>query len=321
MRGILPKLFSGWNFSQVPSGELQLRTYRPGDLERSRRAALYYHQDAEDWPVMAGREIEEILNDPCYISERQSIMAEEEGLIVGGVYCWWPAGKDRALVACHARDKQIAEKLIGEALTLCRRSGIPVIEFFLDSERRRALEQLRDLGFLEDRRLLEMELDQSRWSEIRRRHIQVETSNFQIRRYRGVVEDEALLYLHNIANADQPGVVPYDMARLYYWMNIPGFERDNVFVAEIEGRLVGECWTWPGMQGVGEITNVAVLPGYRRRGVGKMMLVGAIQHLFERGMQKASLGVIANNLPAHLLYTQLGFHATRTMVYYHREIG
>ncbi len=57
----------------------------------------------------------------------------------------------------------------------------------------------------------------------------------------------------------------------------------------------------------GEITNVAVSPQARRRGVGRRMLDQAMLLLKNRGVRQVFLEVRESNLPAQRLYEQAGF--------------
>lgn len=57
----------------------------------------------------------------------------------------------------------------------------------------------------------------------------------------------------------------------------------------------------------GEILRVAVLPEYRRQGLGEKVLGGILQKLEERGVEKVFLEVRASNEPAKALYGKMGF--------------
>lgn len=56
-----------------------------------------------------------------------------------------------------------------------------------------------------------------------------------------------------------------------------------------------------------EILNLAVLPALRRRGIGRALLLSALQTGGKMGMQKAWLEVRAGNSPAIRLYESCGF--------------
>ena len=67
---------------------------------------------------------------------------------------------------------------------------------------------------------------------------------------------------------------------------------------------------------VGAIQNVAVLPEYRRRGLGRSLVLGALKGFWEAGVKRVTLEATTDNLPAVNLYLRLGFTTFRV---YYRE--
>jgi ribosomal-protein-alanine N-acetyltransferase len=57
----------------------------------------------------------------------------------------------------------------------------------------------------------------------------------------------------------------------------------------------------------GEITNVAVTPDFRRKGIGKALISELIARAEERGVSRIVLEVRVSNHPAIALYEQMGF--------------
>jgi ribosomal protein S18 acetylase RimI-like enzyme len=87
------------------------------------------------------------------------------------------------------------------------------------------------------------------------------------------------------------------------------------FIWEEDGRAVGSVNV--GRQGAGTtwlISNVAVLPAYRRRGIARKLTEAAIGLVRQRGGRTVVLDVIAGNVPAYDLYRSLGFeHFSSTL--------
>ena len=79
-------------------------------------------------------------------------------------------------------------------------------------------------------------------------------------------------------------------------------EEPNVgFFVEYDGKIIG----YGGMQCVldeGQITDIAVLPAYRRRGIGAMILDALIAHARRQKLYAIFLEVRESNLPALSLY-------------------
>lgn len=90
-------------------------------------------------------------------------------------------------------------------------------------------------------------------------------------------------------------------------------EEPNVgFYALFDGQIVG----YVGMQCVldeGQITDVAVLPSYRRRGIAAELLNALISYARLKGIRAIFLEVRKSNLPALSLYRdRLGFQVIGT---------
>ena len=80
------------------------------------------------------------------------------------------------------------------------------------------------------------------------------------------------------------------------------------FVALSEtGHVVGYAGVWM-MVDVGNITNIAVAPSYRCRGIGRMLLSRLIESCMLAGMASITLEVREGNQTAIALYSGMGFH-------------
>ena len=69
----------------------------------------------------------------------------------------------------------------------------------------------------------------------------------------------------------------------------------------------------------GEILNLAVLPGYRRQGVGRRLLEHGLALLVGRGVREAYLEVRESNLAARDLYLGFGFRPVGVRPHYYRN--
>ena len=82
----------------------------------------------------------------------------------------------------------------------------------------------------------------------------------------------------------------------------------HYYVAEQEGRIVGCCGI-RNLAGEGEITNVAVAPGCRRRGIGRALMEHMLGEAPSFGIGDCTLEVRVSNQPAIRLYESLGFRS------------
>lgn len=66
--------------------------------------------------------------------------------------------------------------------------------------------------------------------------------------------------------------------------------------------------------GHGSIQNVAVTPSFRRIGLGKALVLQALQSFSQLHLKHACLEVTAENTPAYQLYQRLGFRKMSTSI-------
>ena len=89
-----------------------------------------------------------------------------------------------------------------------------------------------------------------------------------------------------------------------------------VAVDETKHRLIGYGGVWL-MYDVGNITNIAIHPDYRREKIGSQLLSVLESICTEKGMVSITLEVRESNLPAQKLYEKSGFsYCGRRKKYY-----
>ncbi len=70
-----------------------------------------------------------------------------------------------------------------------------------------------------------------------------------------------------------------------------------------------------------EILNIAVLPQFRRQGLGEYLLTNTLQAAVKMGMNNAVLEVRTNNVAARTLYKGAGFHCVGSRPKYYADTG
>jgi ribosomal-protein-alanine N-acetyltransferase len=73
-----------------------------------------------------------------------------------------------------------------------------------------------------------------------------------------------------------------------------------------DGRAIGFCSFWRVLDEL-HINNLAVLPAFRRCGVGRTLLAHVLAEGARLGARRATLEVRRSNEPARLLYERFGF--------------
>lgn len=76
------------------------------------------------------------------------------------------------------------------------------------------------------------------------------------------------------------------------------------FLAKMDEKIVGYCGVWL-VSGEGQITNIAVLPEYRKNGIASRLLKKVMEH--SKGAEQIILEVRESNAPAIGLYEKFGF--------------
>lgn len=78
------------------------------------------------------------------------------------------------------------------------------------------------------------------------------------------------------------------------------------FAATVDGAVAGYIG-YLGVLDEIEITNVATLPDFRRRGAGRALVTALLDYAREGGFRRVTLEVRISNAPAIALYESLGF--------------
>lgn len=90
-----------------------------------------------------------------------------------------------------------------------------------------------------------------------------------------------------------------------------------VFVAEHEGKIVGYVTTTQDPEaGIGNVPNMAIAAGYRGQGLGRQLLLHAMDHLRLAGLTHARIATLVQNEIGIHLYTDLGFREISRQIHF-----
>lgn len=92
------------------------------------------------------------------------------------------------------------------------------------------------------------------------------------------------------------------------------------FVAKNDGHCVGYAGFW-NVSGEGGITNIAVLPEYRRQGVGSRIIEEMIHTANSLNLDLLTLEVRKSNTAAQSLYSKYGFDIIGERKRYYSDNG
>ncbi len=141
----------------------------------------------------------------------------------------------------------------------------------------------------------------------------VHASPIDTRPFRPGIDDESLRLLNNRAFAGHPDQGDLSVQSFADRLGEPWNDPDGIRIHEIDGEMVGFCWTkiHP-EQGLGEIYAIGLDPSVHGRGLGVPMTTSGLEWLAAQGLSIGMLYVEADNVPAIRTYERLGFTITRT---------
>lgn len=109
---------------------------------------------------------------------------------------------------------------------------------------------------------------------------------------------------------------PYELPLLEMYYAI---SRSLFLVAEKEGRVVGYAIGLAKKWGEGHVISIAVHPEWRRRGVGKRLMLQLLEKMRRMGVRWVRLEVRVSNEAAINLYRRLGFSIEGVLKGYYRD--
>jgi ribosomal-protein-alanine N-acetyltransferase len=92
------------------------------------------------------------------------------------------------------------------------------------------------------------------------------------------------------------------------------------WVAEADHQVVGALVFWRVLDEA-ELATLAIHPGFRRRGIARMLLQTAMEAAYTEGARVYQLEVRAGNLAAQKLYESFGFSAVGRRLRYYKDNG
>jgi len=95
------------------------------------------------------------------------------------------------------------------------------------------------------------------------------------------------------------------------------FSNAYVIVERSKRKIIGYVLFWK-VEEEAQITNIAVHPDYRRRGIARYMLNDILRQIHDQGANYVILEVRPSNLAARMLYNKLGFKVLGIRKKYYR---
>lgn len=287
---------------------LQIRRFREGDL-----------QALEELMSLLGTEsllpvpLEQRLHRPCYSPGEDLFLAEWGDRIVAYLDTFRELQIGRVIFeSAMLPDYQNRAilPLLREGIKHAADIGAGVAHFPVLDREQRMHYLVQGEGFTPVRRFLRLSLQEENipsippWPPIRPMNLG---------------EEASLASIQNLSFAESWGFQPNTEEDIRYRLSLACCSYEGVFFAELEGKVVGYCWTRE-LNDRGEIWMLGVDPVWQGRGVGRALLLQGIHHLRRRGFQRIDLTVDAENAKAISLYHSLGFRRVGTIIWYERKL-
>ncbi|MCR4397901.1 MAG: ribosomal protein S18-alanine N-acetyltransferase [Firmicutes bacterium] len=113
---------------------------------------------------------------------------------------------------------------------------------------------------------------------------------------------------------------PTPWSRKAFWCELTQNIYAHYVVARIDNVLVGYAGMWVILDEA-HVTNIAVHPAYRRRGIGRRILTELMERAKSRGATRMTLEVRKSNEGAQRLYREMGFVARGIRKGYYADLN
>jgi mycothiol synthase len=220
------------------------------------------------------------------------------------------------------RKKGIATELIRRAIRHAEAAESKVVQVCVPQINLPARNLTSRLGFQLIRYFYESKLDLNNI-----RLPDVEPSGYIIRSL-GSDETDELTHIQNRAFADSWGFNPNTPDEIAYRINLSSCTPENIMMAYLKNHPIGYCWTRimiednPAAGSMkGEIHMLGVDPDYRKKGIGRNVLLAGLADLKSKGVTIVELTADGEDSVAMGLYESVGFEVCSRSEWYEKKLA
>jgi len=303
----------------------KIRNYRRGDFDNYVQLHVETNGLDRSERSISKQRLAESLEHPSFHPEIDLFVAEHGGSIIGYAAVFLEAAIKRAILECMIhplhRKKGIATKLIRRAIRHAEEAESKVVQISVPEINLPARNLASRLGFKFIRYFYELQLDLNNI-----RLPDFEPSGYIIRR---LEPDEAdkLTLIQNRAFADSWGFNPNTPDEIAYRINLSSCSPENIMMAYLKNNPIGYCWTRimlednPAAGGMkGEIHMLGVDPAYRKKGIGRNVLLAGLADLKSKGVTIVELTADGEEPAALGLYESVGFEVCSRTEWYEKKL-
>jgi mycothiol synthase len=271
---------------------------------------------------MTESRVRDFMTSPTTHVDENWRVAVDDGRIVGNVFLWHPeTAEERVFVnaTAHPREAAVYELLLdwGEARAREMTGSATRLHSSASSDNELLSELLRGRGFELVRHFFTMEIglgtepDRPVWPE------GIEVSAFRLGEERAVYEVDMEAFRDHWDFFP----IPFEEWRQFF-LGSSQFDPNLWFVARDGDEIAGTALcSWEGRSRIGRVNVLAVRRPWRRRGLGRALLLHAFHEFRRRGRETVDLNVDGENLTGAVrLYEQAGMHVAHRDDSYRKDL-
>jgi len=303
------------------SAEYVIRNYHPADFDVLLRLKNMSAALAADGVYLHPQAMHSLLGRPGYKPERDLFVAEIKGAVVGYLDINTETRIGRVifevLVLPEYRQRGIAQELYREAAPRVKAIEAKVGHVNVREDNATGRLVLEKAGFKLVRRFYEMTMDLTAVPE------PGAPTKCSIRPFQEG-EEATLAELQNHAYAGSWGYNPNTVEDIVYTTSTTSSTREGIRLALDKDIPIGYFWVRTEQverdKHQGRFAMLGVDPAYRRKGVGRELILAGLAHLKGRGLRVVRLTVDSENLAANALYRSIGFRKSDASLWYEKAM-
>jgi len=309
----------------MAGGSYIFRNYSSNDFDKYVQLLFESEQLEPSGRFLSAQGLSDNLGRPNFAPETDLFVAELSGNLVGYLSVTLEPGIQRALLdglvhPLHRRTG-IATELFSSSLQRVSKSSITSAQVSVLETNASAKGLLNHLTFKFIRYFFEMRLD---INSVRLPAAGQSAPNSR-RLKRG--EENLLTEIQNRCFADAWGFNPNTEEEIAYRLNMHGRSPDDVILTYLDDLPVGYCWTIINAEenkkrkkSKGLIHMLGVDPHYRKREIGKAILLNGLTDLKAKGVDTVELTVDSQNPAACSLYESMGFEVYAKTEWFEKSV-
>ena len=303
----------------------KIRNYHPDDFDDYLKLHMEINMHDQSGRCISKQRLAEDLGHPSFHPENDLFVAESGVSIIGYAGVFLEPGIQRAILECmihplHRRNG-VATELLLEVNRYAGEAGSREMQACIPQNNLPARNLASRLGFKFIRHFHELKLDLN--------NIQLpdlKPSGYIIRSL-GPDEAERLTQLQNRAFADSWGFNANTPDEIAYRINLSNCSPENILMTYLKNRPIAYCWTRimiednPAAGSMkGEIHMLGVDPDYRKKGIGRNVLLAGLADLKSRGVTIVELTADGEDPAALGLYESVGFKKYSRAEWYEKKL-